>query len=343
MTSTEQGESSAKARADNAVIATNDDAFLCKLSATRCGYYEDEFLEAIVRELPRTDTTPLRRPPIINRGTFARVEVVRQLVDSFVSDCCALGIRAQIISFGAGYDTLPFRIFDTNTHPTGITYVELDFHTVTKTKAQLISFVKRISTLFDTVDRFANETGLLASTNSNSNHYALHECDLRNIDSVRDAFSVCHVDYAVPTLFLTECVLMYLRPTDSDALLSFVASTFTAPHQFINYEPIRPFDAFGSQMVSNIAKRGSPLLGITDYPDEKTQRGRFRKHGWDHVHAVNMRVAFDAMFTFADKMKLNRHQVLDELEEWNMIMEHYVIVCARSSQKLTLHNMFSSK
>ena len=55
-----------------------------------------------------------------------------------------------------------------------------------------------------------------------------------------------------------------------------------------------------------------------------------------------MRSAFDNMFSFDEKIKLNFHEVLDEIEEWNLIMEHYVIVCARSSRSLSLHKLFSS-
>ncbi len=66
------------ASADAPVIATNDDAFLCKYAAVKRQYYVDDFLVAIVESSAISlNLTTLRRPPIINRGTFARVQVVQ--------------------------------------------------------------------------------------------------------------------------------------------------------------------------------------------------------------------------------------------------------------------------
>lgn len=36
----------------------------------------------------------------------------------------------------------------------------------------------------------------------------------------------CRLDPQLPTLFITECVLVYMAPTDCEALLTYITSTF---------------------------------------------------------------------------------------------------------------------
>ena len=60
---------------DDAVRATNDDATSCKLSAVDLGYYSDEYVQYFAKHE--------RKPPIINRGYFARVYVVQELVKRY--------------------------------------------------------------------------------------------------------------------------------------------------------------------------------------------------------------------------------------------------------------------
>ena len=64
----------------------------------------------------------------------------------------------------------------------------------------------------------------------------------------------------MPTLFVAECVLVYLPPEASAALLGWFA-TRASRAVFVAYDPIGPGDAFGRTMMSNLRQRGCPLLG----------------------------------------------------------------------------------
>lgn len=320
-------------QSDAAVIATNDDAFMCKYSAVMCGYYADEFIQAIVDAVDSPiPAAACRRPPLINRGTFVRTHVVQRLVETFLAEFAAQD-TVQVVSLGAGYDTLPFRLFDSE--PTcSLSYVELDLAPVTRSKAQLVQSVGRVSSLFETVESVEEGLGVIATVKSESERsstYSLYPCDLRDLAALSTAFNACRIDFSAPTLFLTECVLMYLKPTHSDSLLRFVTTKFKGPRCFVNYEPIKPHDAFGRQMVSNIGRRGSVLLGIDEYPNELSQKKRFQQCGWPSVDAVDMLQTFNSLFSFEQKLALNCCERLDEIEEWNLIMAHYVVVFARSS------------
>ena len=55
------------------------------------------------------------------------------------------------------------------------------------------------------------------------------------------------VDPLKPTLVMTECLLVYLQPAESDKILNWVSQFFNqTPYVgIINYEMVDPHDAFG--------------------------------------------------------------------------------------------------
>lgn len=340
---------------DEAVIATNDDAFICKVSTTQAGYYTDAYLNAM-HQATGFDTSKggsKRKPPLINRGTFARVTTVERLVSGFLRQCASRGELGQVISLGAGYDTLPFRLLNNMSSGGGtlaggcVRYTELDFEDVVRTKSRLIRKVRLVGGLFDRFTQLGNDgsDGMKArGCDCDTFEYALHKCDLRTLDSVDAALSACGVNRArgCATLFLTECVLMYLKPEDSDGLVKHVNGSFTGLRYFVNYEAIGPDDAFGRRMIQNIARRGSPLLGITAYPDVKSQEARFLRCGWAQARGFTMRRVFDGMYGFKERIALNRIEVLDELEEWNLIMDHYALVVSSNGCDKQLQDARSS-
>jgi O-methyltransferase involved in polyketide biosynthesis len=60
------------------------------------------------------------------------------------------------------------------------------------------------------------------------------------------------IEQTVPTLFLTECVLVYLKPDEIKTVLSFINSHFTGDIALLNYEMINPSDPFGRMMLENL-------------------------------------------------------------------------------------------
>ena len=84
------------------------------------------------------------------------------------------------------------------------------------------------------------------------------------------------VDAKRPTLLLTECLLIYLKPEDSVNILKWAGELFKeSPFlSIMNYEMIEPFDSFGQTMINNLMDRGCDLLGIEETPtlDAQTKR-----------------------------------------------------------------------
>ena len=110
----------------------------------------------------------------------------------------------------------------------------------------------------------------MSENHINAENYKLIAQDVRDTKALETLLSdVYQVDASRPTLVLTECLLVYLKPEDTAAILGFVTEHFaSAPYlAMMNYEMITPHDPFGETMLSNLSERGCDLLGIEACPD----------------------------------------------------------------------------
>ena len=67
--------------------------------------------------------------------------------------------------------------------------------------------------------------------------YHLAAVDLRKLSEVETKLAECSLEFNVPTLFLFECVLVYMPIQFSHALLQFIADKFATTF-CINYEQV---------------------------------------------------------------------------------------------------------
>jgi hypothetical protein len=121
------------------VMATNDDATLTKLSAVERGYYEDPFIKLFAGLGGGSGFgRNTRQPPLMNRGYYSRVRIIRGLLLDFLN----AGGR-QVVNLGAGYDTTFFYLKSKNLLPMKekeeIVFYEFDLPQVVRNKTQLIS------------------------------------------------------------------------------------------------------------------------------------------------------------------------------------------------------------
>lgn len=61
--------------------------------------------------------------------------------------------------------------------------------------------------------------------------------DLRNIDEVENKLKQAEVDFTIPTIFLAECVLVYIETNNCANLLKWLSSQFSSA-VFVNYEQV---------------------------------------------------------------------------------------------------------
>ena len=96
-----------------------------------------------------------------------------------------------------------------------------------------------------------------------------------------------HVCNSQPTLFVAECVLIYLPPEATTALLAALASHFPLC-SVINYEQIARNKAFVATMTANLKRRGCELAGLDAVPSLSAQVQRFKACGFPHTEAKDM-------------------------------------------------------
>ena len=117
---------------DDAIRSTDDDAAASRASSVSLGYLQDPYALLFVRRVQR-------RPPLINVGTFLRTWALDTLVARFLDTVLGAGLRAQIVSLGAGTDTRFFRLAADGTAASALArYVEIDFAETTARKARTI-------------------------------------------------------------------------------------------------------------------------------------------------------------------------------------------------------------
>lgn len=84
-----------------------------------------------------------------------------------------------------------------------------------------------------------------------SRSYNVVPCDLRDLQALEGALSSASWDPLAPTYVLCECVLVYMEPTHSAALVRWFGERCPRAVGVV-YEQINPDDAFGQQMVRNL-------------------------------------------------------------------------------------------
>lgn len=291
---------------DNAVEGTSDDAAISKLSAATLGYFDDKFMTYFVGRKKF-----IRRSPIINRGYFARVAARDELIKQFLEIC---NKNCQILSLGAGSDTLYFRLAEKDMMPKR--YVEVDLPGVVVRKQKIIAQTKALNSLVD--DKV----------------YSLFDADIVKTEELLKALKeLKNFDFCLPTMILSECVLVYLEPENSMKILKMISNQFVNSSIFV-YEQVRPDDAFGKVMMENLRQRGCPLKGLVAHRSPEMQIDRFMNVAeFTHCECYDMNQIYYEILPKELINKIEKLEIFDEFEEWHIMSAHYAIVVAKNITK----------
>uniref|UniRef100_A0AAY5KFB5 Leucine carboxyl methyltransferase 1 n=1 Tax=Esox lucius TaxID=8010 RepID=A0AAY5KFB5_ESOLU len=276
--------------ADEAVRSTCDDATISKRYATSKGYWTDPYVQYFVRSVGE------RKAPEINRGYYARVQGMNHLLDAFLRktkcDC-------QIVNLGAGLDTTFWRLKDENLMPRK--YFEVDFPMIVARKIHNIKTKPPLSKPL--IETHSTDSLLLDGHCLDSDRFCIIGTDLRDIPGLEEKLKKFHLNPELPTLFLSECVLVYLTPEQSSKLVNWASDTFHTA-MFINYE----------------------------------QKERFLKTGWENADALDMMTVYSVL-PQDDVARIERLEFLDEKELLQQLLQHYSI-CWATKDKLKLGMCF---
>lgn len=297
--STEQDNSSK----DRIIQQTDYDASTSRLSALELGYLVDPYAKAFLKpgeQIPR-------RYPIINRGTYVRSTAIDTLVLRFLQ--AEPGTRKQLISLGAGSDTRLLRLIGDHAGDAGVVYHELDFETNVAAKRAVF---ERSPALADRLQQVKDD----------GCSYYLHAADLRDLPP-----SLPGIEADLPTLILSECCLCYMPPEQATTAIKYFTDQITKPTALVVYEPIRPFDAFGKTMVSNLASRGIHMQTLKRYSSLDAQRQRLRLAGFDKQGARDVHQLWesDQWISESERERVEKLEWLDEVEEWKLLASHYCV------------------
>lgn len=313
-------------RRDKIIQQTDNDASLSRMSAVGLQYLNDEFAIKFIKpqDLPIT-----KRYPIINRGTYMRTSSIDRLFDTFLAhDADA---KKQVISLGAGSDTRFFRRARKN-----IVFHELDFPTNTINKISAIqqtpSLKNIITSTLDNPDALTvnhDQTALYSATLN------IHPIDLRDLAPTSHPLpNLPNLDPTLPTLLLSECCLCYIPPETTEQILKNLTSLIHSSTAVILYEPIRPYDAFGRTMSTNLSSRGIELRTVKKYYSLRTQRDRLRQAGFitgqgaRSMDDIYYGRGEEAWINDSERARVETLEWLDEVEEWKLLGAHYCLAWA---------------
>ncbi|XP_068745300.1 tRNA wybutosine-synthesizing protein 4-like isoform X2 [Montipora capricornis] len=305
-------------KTDTQVQGTNDHATLSKLSTVRMGYYEDSCLKYFVSKTSR-------RAPIIHRSYYIRTKAIQFVVKGFLQSLKFRGLKKQIVSLGAGYDTLFFSL--TNEGLLKETkYFEVDFPEVVEQKTSLILKNKELAQALGTLSS-QNEPWLGGGINSEN--YSLVGCNLKSCSALESCLLKCGLNTSSATLVLSEVVLTYINPPKSSTdIIGWVACFFMSAI-FVMFEQVHPNDPFGIKMMNHFQHTvGAPLHGTKAFPTQESQIQRFVEEGWTHVRCPTLNFIYYDTLSTEEKARMEGIEPFDEFEEWHLMCSHYIILTA---------------
>lgn len=301
---------------DEKTKSTALDAFACKYSACKLNYLRTgPFLEAVKGQLETPAARFQKRSCIMHRGYCARVLSQQETIDAFLEATQGSDLGRQIVFLGSGFDTLSLDIL-ADLHQSGkgmndLRIFEVDFPDLIQRKGRIYketrtiySFLQSLSSESSTTASPASSTSEInvptdtpmmpppaflpksapsASTDTSSHLGPLHliGADLRDPSSLSQLLQLSITDYrpTSPTLFITECVLVYLSPEATNALVSTLSNpplmNPSTSALWITYDMIRPDDTYGKMMQQNLRRAGFQLPGFLAYPTLAAQCERF--------------------------------------------------------------------
>lgn len=294
------------------VMSTNDDASNCKRYAVSKKYWNDDYIQYFVRKIPD------RKAPEINRGYYIRNRAIRSVIDQFLS---MTKCECQIVNIGAGFDTLYWNLLNKNQLPKHGLY-ELDLKPVVEKKLMHIKTKQPLNN---------GLSGKVTIENSrlSSSFYHLCACDITNVPAVDKALTECGIDKQLPTLFLAECVFVYISHDLVGKLLNYVGDLFPTSI-FVDYDPVNLSDRFGEVMKQNLRGRLCNLLGAHPDLDSKTK-------AYKMFSFLKVKLLIDAYSELPqeEKQRMEKIEFLDEVDLLYDLLKHYC-VCVACNDELKI-------
>jgi tRNA wybutosine-synthesizing protein 4 len=271
-------------------------------------YYNDPF----IREM-EPKKSHKKYLPLINRGTWSRAFAIENSVSKVLSSVKENNPTANvnIINIGSGYDTLYFTLKNKNF--TNFKYFEFDYSEITEKKIELIKKSKLLQSAFIEVK--------ISGENLYSADYNIIDCDITNVDKMREKLSNLEINFSDMTIVIAECVLVYIKKETTYEILTKLNEVFPNLVLF-EYDLTNANDAFGREMVENLENRNVRLFGYEDVPYVASQIERLIDTGFKFVEVYDMLEYYNTFIDKNERKRIEHLEMMDEFEEWNMMQIH---------------------
>lgn len=264
-------------------------------------------------------------------GYYARHTIIKTQLLNFINLHKARNVKPQVLVLGCGFDTLYFQLKKERLVDSSVHYVECDFEDVVEAKGQILE--QKIS------DTLYKDLSSPMDGFPSSGSFRLVGADLRDTGQLHSGLIQAGVIWEKPTFILAECVLVYMDTKESLRLLKWLSSMFSEASMLI-YEQVNPHDPFGRQMMANLDARGCPLKGIISSLDD--HKKRMYESGWEFAECEYMLDMFNKSIPQAEVHRINQIEMLDEQEEWNLLLRHYCITIASKRGENNTSNLSST-
>ncbi|RLN79586.1 hypothetical protein BBJ28_00004318 [Nothophytophthora sp. Chile5] len=257
--------------------------------------------------------------------------------------------RVNIVSLGAGFDTLFFRLLQRQ-QAGSIVYTEVDCAAIVDAKASLLSAPETQQRLFpshqDNLSVAASSPEVAWQCRVSSATYSLLECDLGDVRRLDGLLAAAGVDKTLPTLILAECVVSYLAPEKGTELLQWLAEAFPCGSIAL-YDPIglqanssgeeedaatagkKEADAFGATLQRYFTVKGCTLRGARGFRTAAEHARRLLALGrWRRCRILDMNGVFAACTSIGERKRLATLEPFDEFADWVLCNAHYAIYLA---------------
>nr|XP_020475690.1 tRNA wybutosine-synthesizing protein 4 isoform X2 [Monopterus albus] len=225
------------------------------------------------------------------------------------------------LSQETGFDSLYFRLHADGALDRAVVF-EVEFPDVARRKAALITSNMTLKGMLDS--HLPSHAG---PVHVYSSQYCLLGLDVREESQLEKTLGAAGLDWAAPTLVLSEVVLTYMETQWSDAVISWVAKLLPQS-LFVMYEQIHPGDPFGRIMQDHFLKLNSTLHALQQYPDTAAQRSRFLDKGWEQCVCLDMNDFYLGLVPEQERCTVESLEPFDEYEEWHQKCSHYFILTA---------------
>jgi O-methyltransferase involved in polyketide biosynthesis len=281
--------------------------------------------------------------------------------------------QCQIINLGCGFDTLSLRLLKEETihrvynesdaaageEGSSAAGRKVDLHIFevdhADTIAQKASYLASEEGL--TVEPLAPSPGFTSSSSSSSSQgysvgiadvpdscsLRMAGCDLMHPESVAAALLEAGLDPQMPTLVLTECVMVYMDKASCRNLCRTVMQgLLRGSAVWVSYDMVNVGDRYGQVMLRNLTQAGYKVPGFVDNPERGDHIELFETAaGAGESVSVSCRTMLECykdedMVSNEKKARVARLEIFDEIEEWEMIMSHYCITRAHRMGNATV-------